>query len=68
MNTLLFVDDEPRVLQGLQRQLRAMRQEWEMHFVESGGQALDYMAAHPVDIIISDMMMPRMDGAEAATP
>jgi HD-like signal output (HDOD) protein/CheY-like chemotaxis protein len=64
MNTLLFVDDEPRVLQGLQRQLRAMRQEWEMHFVESGGQALDYMAAHPVDIIVSDMMMPRMDGSQ----
>jgi HD-like signal output (HDOD) protein/CheY-like chemotaxis protein len=64
MKTLLFVDDEPRVLQGLQRQLRPMREEWEMNFVESGGQALEFMAAHPVDIIVSDMRMPHMDGSQ----
>ena len=64
MKTLLFVDDEPRVLQGLQRQLRPMRHEWDMNFVESGRQALEFMAAQPVDIIISDMMMPGMDGSQ----
>jgi len=64
MKTLLFVDDEPRVLQGLQRQLRSMRQEWEINFVESGPKALEYMAGHPVEIIVSDMMMPGMDGAQ----
>lgn len=67
MKTLLFVDDEPKVLQGLQRQLRDMRNEWDMNFVESGPQALDFMAAHPVDIVVTDMMMPMMDGSQLLT-
>ena len=41
MKTLVFVDDEMRMLQGLQRQLRPMRNEWNMNFFESGRQALD---------------------------
>ena len=64
MKTLLFVDDEPKVLQGLQRQLRPMRHEWDMNFVESGAQALDFMAARRVDIVVSDMTMPLMDGSQ----
>ena len=64
MKTLLFVDDEPRLLQGLQRLLRPMRHEWDMNFVESGAQALAFMATQPVDILISDMMMPGMDGSQ----
>ena len=64
MKTLIFVDDEPKVLQGLQRQLRSMRHDWNMNFIEGGAKALDFMAAHPVDIIVSDMMMPGMDGSQ----
>jgi HD-like signal output (HDOD) protein len=67
MKTLIFVDDEPNVLQGLQRQLRPMRHEWEMNFVEGGQKALDFMAAHPVDIVVTDMMMPGMDGSQLLT-
>ena len=37
---ILFVDDEPLVLQGLQRMLRAFRDEWEMLFVGTGAEAL----------------------------
>ncbi len=64
MKNLLFVDDEPRVLQGLQRQLHGMRHEWDMHFVENGAAALEYMAREPVEVIVSDMLMPGMDGAQ----
>jgi HD-like signal output (HDOD) protein len=64
MKRLLFVDDEPRVLQGLQRQLHGLRHEWDMHFVNSGAAALQFMAATPVDVIVTDMMMPEMDGAQ----
>jgi putative nucleotidyltransferase with HDIG domain len=64
MKKLLFVDDEPRVLQGLERQLRDMRREWDMQFVDSGLKALAFLSHHPVDVIVTDMMMPRMDGAE----
>lgn len=61
---ILFVDDEPMVLQGLQRTLRPQRGEWNMVFVESGAQALEHMAIQPVDVIVSDMLMPMMNGAE----
>jgi HD-like signal output (HDOD) protein len=61
---LLFVDDESLVLQGLQRTLRAMRDQWDMTFVESGEEALEALALAPYDAIISDMRMPRMDGAQ----
>jgi HD-like signal output (HDOD) protein len=67
MKTLLFVDDEPRVLQGLQRQLHPMRLEWSMHFVDGAGRALEFMATHPVDIVVSDMIMPGMDGSQLLT-
>jgi len=61
---ILFVDDEPMLLQGLQRLLRPFRMEWEMSFVESGHAALEKLAEHPFDVIVSDMRMPGMNGAE----
>jgi HD-like signal output (HDOD) protein/CheY-like chemotaxis protein len=61
---LLFVDDESLVLQGLRRTLRQMRDEWDMTFVEGGEQALEALAREPYDAIISDMKMPRIDGAQ----
>lgn len=64
MKNLLFVDDEPKVLQGLQRQLHSMREEWSMNFAENGQQALEVMGRQPVDVIISDMIMPCMDGSQ----
>jgi HD-like signal output (HDOD) protein/CheY-like chemotaxis protein len=67
MKTLLFVDDEPRVLQGLQRQLHIMRNEWTMNFTGDGAKALQFMEKTPVDVIITDMMMPGMDGAQLLT-
>ena len=67
MKNLLFVDDEPRVLLGLQRQLRVMREEWQMDFVESGPKALEFFASSPVDVLVTDMMMPGMDGAQLLT-
>ncbi len=64
---VLFVDDEPLVLQGLQRMLRPMRNDWEMDFVESGALALERMAQAPFDIVVSDMCMPGMNGAQLLT-
>jgi HD-like signal output (HDOD) protein/CheY-like chemotaxis protein len=61
---ILFVDDEPMVLKGLQRTLRKMRNEWEMVFTESSKQALDILASEPFDVIVSDLRMPEMDGAQ----
>lgn len=61
---ILFVDDEPMVLQGLQRILRPLRGDWDMVFAESGARALELMSTHPFDVIVSDMRMPGMNGAE----
>ena len=64
MKRLLFVDDEPMVLEGLRRALRPMRQEWEMQFVNGGAAALESLDREPFDAIITDMRMPGMDGAQ----
>ncbi len=61
---ILFVDDEPMLLKGLERSLRGMRNEWEMQFVLGGQEALEAMAREPFDVVISDMRMPGMDGAQ----
>ena len=64
MKQLLFVDDESKLLDGLQRSLRPMRHEWNMTFVTSGAEALKVLEQAPFDVIISDMRMPGMDGAQ----
>jgi HD-like signal output (HDOD) protein len=61
---LLFVDDEPMVLRGLQRSLRKMRHEWEVLYAEDGEAALALLASRPVDVVVTDMRMPGMDGAQ----
>jgi HD-like signal output (HDOD) protein len=64
---ILFVDDDARILQGLKRSLRIARHEWEMFFAGGGQEALSVLAETPIDIVISDMRMPGMDGAELLT-
>ncbi|MDQ3818404.1 MAG: response regulator [Acidobacteriota bacterium] len=64
MRTILFVDDEPRVLEGLERMLHSMRHEWEMAFAEGGASALETLKAKPFDVVVTDMRMPGMDGPQ----
>ncbi|MCG8449555.1 MAG: response regulator [Pirellulales bacterium] len=61
---ILFVDDEPKVLAGLRRMLRRRHAEWDMVFVSSGREALERMAQAPFNVVVSDMKMPEMDGAQ----
>jgi len=60
---ILFVDDEPSTLLGLKRSLRSQRQEWNMLFAESAKVALKILRQEKVNVIVSDMKMPEMDGA-----
>jgi HD-like signal output (HDOD) protein/CheY-like chemotaxis protein len=64
MKRILFVDDEPLVLEALQRMLHNMRRDWDMRFASSGAEALRMMAETPADVIVSDMRMPNMNGAQ----
>lgn len=60
-HTLLLVDDEPHVLASLRRLLR--KEGWNLLVAASGQEGLDLLAANRVDLVVSDMRMPHMDGA-----
>lgn len=61
---VLFVDDEPNILSGIRRMMHRKRNEWDMDFVSSGPEAIAKIDEAPCDVIVSDMYMPGMDGAE----
>lgn len=61
---ILFVDDEENIISGLTRQLRPFRNQWNLFYALSGKEALEIMAQQPIDLIVSDMMMPEMKGDE----
>jgi len=61
---VLFVDDDPRVLGGLRAVLRRHRDRLDMVFEESPVHAAERLAAEPFDVLVTDMRMPQMDGAE----
>jgi HD-like signal output (HDOD) protein len=61
---VLFVDDEERILGALRRMLHGMRDEWTMHFESDACIALETLQEHSFDVLVTDMRMPRMDGAE----
>lgn len=61
---VLFVDDEPRVLDGIRRSLRSRRHDWDVDFTTDGAAAMEHLAHAPCDVVVSDMRMPGMDGAQ----
>lgn len=60
--TLLFVDDEANILSALTRLFRQTG--YTLLSATSGQEALQLIAQQPVDLVISDMRMPAMNGAE----
>lgn len=61
---ILFVDDEPVLLDGLKRMLHGMRDRWEMIFAVSAEAALEILKSKPVDVVVTDVRMPGMDGVQ----
>lgn len=61
---LIFVDDDPQVLEGLRRMLFGRRDLWQMRFFTDPSEALAEIAENPADMVISDLQMPHMDGAD----
>ena len=59
--TVLLVDDEPSVLSALRRLFRT--QGYRIEQATSGADALALLQATPVDLVVSDMRMPGMEGA-----
>jgi HD-like signal output (HDOD) protein len=62
MKRVLFVDDEPLVLQGLKAGLYARRKDWDMQFAAGGAQAIDQMKQGHFDVLVTDLRMPGVDG------
>jgi CheY-like chemotaxis protein len=62
MKRILFVDDEPLVLDGLRDLFRKQRREWDMVFAPGGPEGIEALGGAPFDVIVSDMRMPRADG------
>ncbi len=60
--TLLLVDDEENILSSLRRLFRPLG--YRIFTAQSGVQGMEVMAKENVDLIISDMRMPEMDGAK----
>ncbi len=65
MYRLVFVDDESIIREGISSCIA-----WEplgfslAALLENGQQAIEYLRTHPVDIVISDIKMPKIDGLE----
>ena len=60
---ILIVDDEPRYLHLLEANLKT--EGYTVVTAADGVQAVDVFSAHPVDLILLDIMMPRLDGFAA---
>ncbi|HVH45561.1 MAG TPA: response regulator [Labilithrix sp.] len=60
---VLLVDDEPRIVAGLQRLLRPHRALWDVSVATSATTALEILESNTFDVVVSDMRMPVMDGA-----
>ncbi len=60
--SVLFVDDEARILSSIRRLIRPLGVN--AYFAESGQDGLKILEEHPIDLVVSDMRMPEMTGAE----
>jgi putative nucleotidyltransferase with HDIG domain len=61
---ILFVDDEPNILADLRRQAPLLGNEWEPEFLDSASKGLQAFAEQPFNVVVADLRMPGMGGAE----
>jgi DNA-binding NtrC family response regulator len=60
--SILLVDDETIFLETLAKRLA--RRGLTVHTADSGKNALEVLAAHPVDVVLLDVRMPGLDGMD----
>ena len=63
--SVLFVDDETSILHSLRRRFR--KTGWHISTAENGFDGLEIMKDQKIDVVVSDMKMPEMNGAEFLT-
>ena len=62
--SILFVDDDKNLIDGLRRSLHSKEDEWKITYTLSAQEALILCEKDHYDIIVSDFKMPGMDGLE----
>lgn len=60
---VLFVDDDPMVLRALDRTLSPLSEDWTMHFRASAHEAWQLLDEQQIDVVVTDMRMPDVDGS-----
>ena len=59
--TIVIVDDEEMVLTSLKAYL-SLETDYDVHTFSSAQEAIEFLRTHEVDLVISDYLMPEMDG------
>jgi len=62
--SILFVDDDPLLLEVYPFMLDEVADRWEVSSAEGGAKALELLASKKFDVVVSDMRMPKMNGIE----
>ena len=65
MKRILIIDDDFLVRDMLERLMRKAR--YDVETAENGGRALRLHCGHPVDLVITDIIMPEKEGLETIT-
>jgi len=60
----VFADEQPQLIESIRQILNRRQNEWDVEFVSTGLEALSAMKRDPADVILTDMLMPGMNGVE----
>jgi DNA-binding NtrC family response regulator len=61
---ICIVDDEEELVKNLKIEIQSLRPEWEIHTFSDGLKALQMIMTGKVDLVLTDIAMPDMDGYE----
>ena len=64
IKVICIVDDEEELVNNLKIEIKALRPAWELHTFSDGLKALQMIMAGKVDLVLTDIAMPDMDGYE----
>jgi DNA-binding NtrC family response regulator len=61
---IIFVDDELHLLVSLAKRFAESRADWDITYFQSASEALSHYTRHGADAVVTDIIMPEMDGLE----